>query len=81
MDLHRDQGGLGFSVKMMTLIMMMMMMMTMTVMMKMMMILLQTETVDLHRDQGGLGFSIAGGRGSVPFKGNNNVSLPLGVWS
>jgi protein scribble len=31
------------------------------------------ETV-LHRDAGGLGFSIAGGRGSVPYKGNDNVS-------
>ena len=27
----------------------------------------------LYRDEGGLGFSIAGGRGSVPFKGNDNV--------
>ncbi|XP_060558342.1 protein scribble homolog, partial [Ruditapes philippinarum] len=30
------------------------------------------ETV-LHRDAGGLGFSIAGGRGSVPYKGNDNA--------
>ncbi|XP_060556221.1 protein scribble homolog [Ruditapes philippinarum] len=30
------------------------------------------ETV-LHRDAGGLGFSIAGGRGSVPYKGNDNI--------
>lgn len=32
------------------------------------------ETV-LYRDAGGLGFSIAGGRGSVPYKGNDNVSI------
>ncbi|XP_053382330.1 protein scribble homolog isoform X4 [Mercenaria mercenaria] len=30
------------------------------------------ETV-LYRDAGGLGFSIAGGRGSVPYKGNDNL--------
>ncbi|KAK7489162.1 hypothetical protein BaRGS_00019540, partial [Batillaria attramentaria] len=33
----------------------------------------ETLTVPLTRDQGGLGFSIAGGRGSVPFKGNDNA--------
>ena len=36
---------------------------------------LQTIKTVLYRDQGGLGFSIAGGRGSVPFKGNDNVSI------
>ncbi|XP_070209398.1 protein scribble homolog isoform X4 [Littorina saxatilis] len=33
----------------------------------------ETIKIDLRRDQGGLGFSIAGGRGSVPFKGNDNI--------
>jgi len=28
----------------------------------------------LYRNDGGLGFSIAGGRGYVPYKGNDNVS-------
>lgn len=38
------------------------------------------ETV-LYRDAGGLGFSIAGGRGSVPYKGNDNVSVPfVSLW-
>ncbi|XP_062590089.1 protein scribble homolog isoform X5 [Saccostrea cucullata] len=31
----------------------------------------ETISTTLKRDQAGLGFSIAGGRGSVPFKGNN----------
>lgn len=31
----------------------------------------------LYRDEGGLGFSIAGGRGSVPFQGNDNVSISI----
>ncbi|XP_052763197.1 protein scribble homolog isoform X7 [Mya arenaria] len=31
----------------------------------------QVETT-LYRNEGGLGFSIAGGRGSVPYKGNDN---------
>lgn len=35
--------------------------------------LFQTIVTTLKRDQTGLGFSIAGGRGSVPFKGNNQV--------
>ena len=50
------------------------------------MLCLQTVTTVLYRDQGGLGFSIAGGRGSVPYKGNDNVScvpdlvMMLAVW-
>lgn len=35
----------------------------------------QTISTTLDRDQHGLGFSIAGGRGSVPYKGNDNVSI------
>lgn len=35
----------------------------------------ETIQTTLYRDAGGLGFSIAGGRGSVPYKGNDNVSL------
>jgi len=27
----------------------------------------------LYKDSGGLGFSIAGGRGSLPYKGNDEV--------
>ncbi|CAG5126325.1 unnamed protein product, partial [Candidula unifasciata] len=34
----------------------------------------ETVTTTLIRDHTGLGFSIAGGRGSVPFKGNDNIS-------
>ena len=34
----------------------------------------KTVTVNLLRDDTGLGFSIAGGRGSVPYKGNDRVS-------
>ncbi|XP_055996671.1 protein scribble homolog isoform X25 [Ostrea edulis] len=33
----------------------------------------ETITTTLKRDQTGLGFSIAGGRGSVPFKGNDQA--------
>ncbi|XP_064597136.1 LOW QUALITY PROTEIN: protein scribble homolog [Liolophura sinensis] len=33
----------------------------------------QTISTTLDRDQHGLGFSIAGGRGSVPYKGNDNI--------
>ncbi|BFZ20895.1 hypothetical protein BsWGS_23932 [Bradybaena similaris] len=33
----------------------------------------ETVTTTLIRDHTGLGFSIAGGRGSVPFKGNDNA--------
>lgn len=29
----------------------------------------------LHKDSGGLGFSIAGGRGSLPYKGNDEVCI------
>ena len=34
---------------------------------------IKTVTVNLLRDDTGLGFSIAGGRGSVPYKGNDRV--------
>ncbi|KAL8563271.1 hypothetical protein ACOMHN_058769 [Nucella lapillus] len=33
----------------------------------------ETSTIELRRDQGGLGFSIAGGRGSIPFKGSDSA--------
>ena len=33
----------------------------------------QTVETTLHKDSGGLGFSIAGGRGSLPYKGNDEV--------
>ena len=36
----------------------------------------ETIATTLKRDEKGLGFSIAGGRGSTPYKGNDEVGLP-----
>ena len=37
----------------------------------------ETIATTLTRDENGLGFSIAGGRGSIPFKGEDDVSIGL----
>lgn len=33
------------------------------------------ETLRLRRDKNGLGFTIAGGRGSTPYRGNDQVII------
>ena len=39
----------------------------------------ETIATTLTRDENGLGFSIAGGRGSIPFKGEDDVSVVVVV--
>ena len=38
---------------------------------------LQTIATTLRRDANGLGFSIAGGKGSTPYKGDDEVGFPV----